>query len=199
MQREQRTDQPPECRRGQGTALIESRAFMPRRFIKKITPHPSTLHQRWYLRLFGPRITDPRLWSLQRRSVTSAFAAGLAICFVPLPVHLPLAVLVAILLRVNVPMILATVFLVNPLTVVPVYYTAYRVGTAVLGLEPRHFAFRFSFDWLQHGLGPMWKPFLLGCVLCATVAAIVGWVSLEWLWRRRVRMKYRARRETSTT
>jgi uncharacterized protein (DUF2062 family) len=111
----------------------------------------------------------------------------------------PLAVLVAILMRVNVPTILATVFLVNPLTVVPVYYTAYRVGVAVLGLEPQRFAFRFSFDWLQHGLGPMWKPFLLGCVLCATVAATVGWVSLEWLWRRRVRMKYRARRETSTT
>ncbi len=171
---------------------------MPQRILKKITPHPSTLHQRWYLRLFGPRMTDPRLWSLQRRSVTRAFAAGLAICFVPLPVHVPLAVLVAILLRVNVPTILATVFLVNPLTVVPVYYTAYRVGSAVLGLERERFAFQFSFDWLQHGLGPMWKPFLLGCVLCATVAATAGWLSLEWLWRRRVRMKYRARRETST-
>ncbi len=144
-------------------------------------------------------MTDPRLWSLQRRSVTGAFAAGLAICFVPLPVHLPLAVLVAILLRVNVPAILATVFLVNPLTVVPVYYTAYRVGTAVLGLEQQRFAFRFSFDWLQHGLGPMWKPFLVGCLLCSTIAATIGWISLEWLWRWRVRMKYRSRRETSTT
>lgn len=172
---------------------------MPRRILKKITPHPSTRHERWYLRLFGARMTDPRLWSLQRRSVTAAFAAGLAICFVPLPVHLPLAVLVAILLRVNVPTILATVFLVNPLTVVPVYYTAYRVGTAVLGLEQQRFAFRFSFDWLQHGLGPMWKPFLLGCFLCSTIAASVGWISLEWLWRWRVRMKYRSRRETSTT
>ena len=35
--------------------------------------------------------SDPGLWSLQRRAMTGAFGAGLAICFVPLPVHLPLA------------------------------------------------------------------------------------------------------------
>jgi uncharacterized protein len=170
---------------------------MPRRILKKITPHPSTLHERWYLRVFGPRITDPRLWSLQRRSVTSAFAAGLAICFVPLPVHVPLAVLLAVLLRVNVPTILATVFLVNPLTVFPVYYTAYRVGAALLGVERQRFAFHFSFDWLQNGLGPMWKPFLVGCLVCATIAGTVGWIALETVWRWRVRSKYRARRQPS--
>ena len=69
---------------------------MPRRLLKRITPHPSKLQNRWFLRMFGPRVTNPRLWSLQRRSVTSAFGLGLAICFIPLPVHLPLAVLVAI-------------------------------------------------------------------------------------------------------
>jgi uncharacterized protein (DUF2062 family) len=172
---------------------------MPRRILKRLTPHPSSLHSRWYLRIFGPRITDPRLWSLQRRSVTSAFAAGLAICFVPLPVHVPLAALMAVLLRVNVPTILATVFLVNPLTVVPVYYTAYRVGAALLGIEHQRFAFQFSFDWLQNGLGPMWKPFLIGCLVCATIAGTVGWIALEALWRWRVRTKYRTRREASTT
>src|SRR5262245_17303776 len=99
---------------------------MPRRLLKKLTPHPGKLQNRWFLRVFGARVTHPGRWSLQRRAVTGAFAAGLAICFVPLPVHLPLAVLVAIVRRLNLPTIVATVFLVNPFTVVPVYYTAYR-------------------------------------------------------------------------
>lgn len=142
---------------------------------------------------------DPRLWSLQRRTVTSAFGLGLAICFVPLPVHLPLAVLIAIVRRVNVPTIVATVFLVNPFTAVPVYYTAYRVGTAVLGVPLRRFSFRLDFDWLQYGLGPVWKPFLVGCLICALVAGLSGWVALELLWRWRVRSRYRTRREESTT
>ncbi|HEU4623973.1 MAG TPA: DUF2062 domain-containing protein [Steroidobacteraceae bacterium] len=170
---------------------------MPRRLLKKITPHPEKLRKRWFLKLFGSRVADPRLWSLQRRSVTAAFATGLAICFVPLPIHLLLAALLAIVARLNVPTIIATVCLVNPLTVVPVFYTAYRVGCAVLGVEPQRFTFKFSFDWLQNGLGPMWEPFLLGCLICAGLAALTGWVGLELLWRWQVRSKYRARRLSS--
>ena len=93
--------------------------------------------------------------------------------------------------RLNVPTIAVTVFLVNPLTVVPIYYTAYRVGAAVLGDSPQRFAFQLSFDWLQHGLGPMWRPFLLGCLICSVLAGTIGWIALERLWRWRVRYKYR--------
>jgi uncharacterized protein (DUF2062 family) len=171
---------------------------MPRRLLKKITPHPSKLQNRWFLKVFGSRIADPRLWSLQRRYVTSAFAIGLAICFIPLPIHLPLAALIAITARLNVPTMIGTVFLVNPLTVVPVFYTAYRVGTAVMGLEPKRFAFKFSFDWLQYGLGPMWRPFLLGCLICGVLAGVAGWIGLELLWRANVLARYRARRSAST-
>jgi uncharacterized protein len=171
---------------------------MPRRLLKKITPHPAKLQNRWFLKVFGSRITDPALWSLQRRNVTSAFALGLAICFVPLPIHLPLAALIAITVRINVPTIIGTVFLVNPLTVVPVFYTAYRVGCLVLGLTPQRFAFKFDFDWLQYGLGPMWRPFLLGCLVCSVLAGLAGWIGLELLWRASVRSRYRARRPGST-
>jgi uncharacterized protein (DUF2062 family) len=138
------------------------------------------------------------MWSLQRRSVTAAFGLGLSICFVPLPVHVPLALLIAILRRVNVPTIVGTVFLVNPFTVVPVFYTAYRVGAAVLREPVRRFRFQLSFDWLQHGLGPIWKPFLIGCVVCSMIAGLAGWLGLELIWRWQVRKKYRTRPGAST-
>jgi uncharacterized protein (DUF2062 family) len=151
------------------------------------------------LRIFGSRLADPRLWSLQRRAVTSAFGAGLAICFVPLPVHVPLAVLIAMVWRINIPAIVATVFLLNPLTAVPVYYLAYRVGTALIGAPPQGFAFELTWDWLRYGLGPVWKPFLLGCVVSAATVGVLGWLSLEWLWRWRVRNRYRTRTGASTS
>ena len=71
---------------------------MPRRLLKKICPSPGALQKRWYLRLFGDRIADPRLWTLHRRAVTTAFGAGLAICFIPLPIHMLVAGLIAITL-----------------------------------------------------------------------------------------------------
>jgi uncharacterized protein len=156
------------------------------------------VRDRWYARPFARWLGDARLWSLQRRGITVAFGAGLAICFVPLPVHVPVALAVAVLARVNLPVIVSTVFLVNPLTAVPAYYLAYRVGCVALGMPPDSFHFALSWDWLQHGLGPMWQPFLAGCAICAVGTGTFGWLLLELLWRRQAIKKYRARRGASS-
>src|SRR2546430_9827368 len=92
---------------------------VPRRLLKRLIPDPHTLRERWFLRPFGARITNPLLWTLHRRGVTPAFGAGLAICFVPLPVHLILATSVAVIWRLNIPVICGTTLLLNPFTAVP--------------------------------------------------------------------------------
>lgn len=172
---------------------------MPRRLLKRLAFSPSSLQNRWYLRVFGTRIADSRLWAPSRRSATAAFGAGLAISFIPLPVHTFSSCLVAILFRINLPVAIATPWLVvNPVTMVPVYYAAYRVGALLLGLEPHPFAFEPSWDWLQNGLGPLWKPFLVGCLTCAVLSGVLGWMGLELMWRWRVTVRYRSRREAST-
>ncbi|HTV52638.1 MAG TPA: DUF2062 domain-containing protein [Steroidobacteraceae bacterium] len=172
---------------------------MPRDLLKKIAARkPAALTTKWYLRGLGKHLADPRLWCLQRRSVTGAFGAGLAIGFMPLPIHMPLATAAAITWRLNIPVALATVWYVNPLTMVPIYYVAYRVGALLTGVPAHAFWFRPSWDWLQHGLGPMWKPFLVGCLACSMLAGVFGWLGLELLWRWRVlaRRSQRPRRPT---
>lgn len=166
---------------------------MLRNTIRQLGRRAQALRDTWYARPFAHVFIDPRLWSMQRRGITAAFGVGLSICFIPLPVHIPLALMLAMLLRLNVPVLLGTVFIVNPLTVVPIYYVAYLTGRTLLGESSGEFRFALSWDWLQSGLGPMWKPFLLGCVVCAAICGIVGWLSLDRLWRWRVRQKYRRR------
>ena len=166
---------------------------MPRRVLKKLLPSPHTLQGHWLLRHFGEHLLEPRLWALHRRGITAAFGAGIAICFIPLPVHSVVAILIAIAWRLNVPAIYGTTLLVNPLTMVPIYYLAYRVGAALLRVTPESFSFHLSWDWLQNGLGPMWQPFLVGCLACALVLGVLGWACLELVWRWRVTSRYRAR------
>ncbi len=106
---------------------------MPRGLFRKITPRSETLRTHWALKPFSRFFGDPRLWSLQRRTVTPAFGAGLAICFVPLPIHIPLAAMTAIFCRIHIPTIMVTLLLANPFTMGPLYYLAYKVGVLVTG------------------------------------------------------------------
>ena len=167
---------------------------MPRRLVKQLAQWVETRRGRWYLRMFGARVTDPLLWSLNRHSITAAFGAGLAIAFVPLPVHTIGAVLAALYWRLNLPVVLVSTWVVNPFTVVPFYYGAYRLGALLLHRTPRHFAFQPSWRWLEHGLGPYWKPFLLGCLVSAVVTGLLGRWGLELVWRSAVRRQFRLRR-----
>lgn len=166
---------------------------MPRRLLKKFIPAPNFLRERWFLRPFGERLHNPQLWTLHRRGVTPAFGAGLAICFVPLPVHLLLACTSAVVFRLNIAVICATTFLLNPFSAVPVYYAAYRVGAALMHAPRQHFRFVPTVSWFRHGLVPVWRPFVLGCLVCAVVMGVLGWAVLEILWRMQVKRRYRRR------
>jgi uncharacterized protein (DUF2062 family) len=166
---------------------------MPRRIVKHLAKWVQTRRKHWYLRVFGDHITDPHLWSLNRHSITSAFGAGLAIAFIPLPVHTIVAVLVALYWRLNLPVTLASTWVVNPFTMVPIYYGAYRLGTLLLHSRPHHFAFQLSWRWLEHGLGPLWAPFLSGCLVSGVVIGLLGRWGLEMTWRRAVMRRFRRR------
>ncbi len=166
---------------------------MPRRIVKYLSRWVETRRDRWYLRIFGERLMDHQLWSLNRHSITAGFGAGVAIAFIPLPVHTLVAVLVALYWRLNLPVTLASTWVVNPFTVVPAFYGAYRLGALLLHHPSHYFAFSLSWRWLEHGLGPRWKPFLLGCLVSSIVCGLLGRWGLEFAWRTVVRRKYRRR------
>jgi uncharacterized protein (DUF2062 family) len=167
---------------------------MPRRIVKRLSQWVEARRGRWYLRIFGHRLTDPQLWSMNRHAITIGFGAGVAIAFIPLPVHTVVAVLAAVYWRLNLPVVLASTWVVNPFTVVPFYYGAYRLGALLLRIEPRRFAFQLSWRWLEHGLGPLWKPFLLGCLVSAVAGGLCARWALELAWRQAARRKFRLRR-----
>jgi uncharacterized protein (DUF2062 family) len=171
---------------------------MPRRFFKRLSRTRHTLHGRWFMRPFRAMLANPAYWSVHRSNVTGAVALGLLIAFIPLPIHLPTVTLLALLLQVNVPVALATVFVSNPLTMVPQYYLCYWVGSRILGSGVDNFAFEMSWAWIQTELIPIWKPFLLGCLVSGIAAALLGYAILGSLWHVTLVMKYHERKRVGT-
>lgn len=146
------------------------------------------------MRPFRLLLEHPAFWSLNRRSVTRAFALGLFIAFIPLPVHFFVAAASALALRLNVPAALAGTLLANPLTMAPMYVGAYVVGCFFLGLTPQPLDFELSWRWLATALGPIWKPLLLGCLVLGALTSIAGYALLGGVWHVSLVLKYHRRK-----
>ncbi len=132
---------------------------------------------------FQHLLHDHRLWSVRRRTVVPAFALGVFIAWLPFPGHMIAAALLALALRISIPVAVATVWVCNPLTVAPMYYLAYRFGRIILDVPVRPFSFEFSVDWVTHTFVTIWQPMLLGCLILGAVSAVLGYVILDFFWR----------------
>lgn len=156
---------------------------MPKKFIKRYIPDHHTVREHRFLKLFGALLHDPNLWHINRRSTSGAFGVGLFCAFVPVPFQMVLAAALAIPLRVNLPVSVALVWLTNPFTMPPIFYTCYKLGAWLLNTPPKPWRFELSFGWLLNEMGSLWQPFLLGCFLMATMSGITGYLVIRGLWR----------------
>jgi uncharacterized protein (DUF2062 family) len=156
---------------------------MPKKFIRRFLPNHQTIKQNKMLSIFGSILHDANLWHLNRRSASGAFGIGLFFAFWPFPFQMILVVMMAIPLRVNIPLGVATVWITNPLTMPPIFYGAYIVGATVLGGSQNTFEFQLSWEWLLNSMGAIGPAFLLGCAICSVFFGILGYFGLNLFWR----------------
>lgn len=156
---------------------------MPKKFIKRYMPNHKVIREHKHLQIFGSLLHDPNLFHLNRRSVAGAFAVGLFFAWVPVPFQMVLAAAMAIYLRVNLPVSVALVWTSNPLTMPPLFYFAYRLGSWILGIPENKFHIELTFEWLSSGLAAVWQPFLLGCFVMGVGCSLLGYLGIRLLWR----------------
>jgi uncharacterized protein (DUF2062 family) len=171
--------------------------LMPRKFLKRFMPSHTRVKEHKHLQIFGDVLHEPNLWHINRRSMAGGFAVGLFFAWVPVPLQMLLAAAAAILLRTNLALSVTLVWITNPVTIPPMFYFAYLVGTWVIGTPAQQFEFELSFDWLTSELSSSWKPFLTGCFILATASSIIGYLTISQLWVYNVR-RQRSKRMDKT-
>lgn len=178
--------------------MVERRAWKTR--AQAFWPTRESIHRNRFLRPFASYLGDPRLWRLTRRSVPRGVALGLFIGLIIPVMHTALAALLAVPTRANIAVSAAFTLLINPLTIPPVYYAAYRIGLWELHSD-QHLvdpgaAERVSGElgrmlfWLHQASGPI----ALGVLTLAVSAATIGYCVSAVAWRSWRGSKWRERR-----
>ena len=174
---------------------------MARKLFERILPDPEWVKKHPSLQKLGDWLHDPHLWHITRHSASSAAFLGLFLAFMPLPIQMIVAVIAATWIRANLTITLILVWVTNPLTVVPIFFFAYKVGALILGAPTEAFSFELSWHWLTHGLLAIWQPFLLGCLICGLFFGLLGSAFIRVAWRhhtlRRWHQRQQARRMRS--
>ena len=166
---------------------------MPKKFLKRFVPTPETLKAHPHLQHFGETLHNPNLWHLNRRSAAGAVAVGIFCAWIPLPFQMILAATISILFSVNLPISISLVWISNPLTMGPLFYTAYRLGAFILHLPVQHFHIELSYTWLSGAFGTIAPPLFLGALILGLICAFLGYFMFLAFWRFTVVKKWQRR------
>lgn len=157
---------------------------MVKKYIEKYIPDHNKIRSNPHLnRIFGRLLHDPNLLHLNRHSVTGAVFIGLFMAFVPMPFQMVPAAAFAIYFRVNLPISVALVWISNPVTIPPLFYFCYLVGSWILGTTLIDIEFQLSLEWLSTRFIEIWQPLLLGSFTVGLISAIAGSITIRLLWR----------------
>ncbi|MGB0415706.1 MAG: DUF2062 domain-containing protein [Coraliomargarita sp.] len=99
-------------------------------------PRRANIHRYPVLRYFSDAAKKRSyLWSFRTENAVPAIYVGCVLALLPLyGIQLPLALLFALLLRANLPILAALQMVSNPFTVLPIWFSLYQIGRDVLGL-----------------------------------------------------------------
>jgi len=102
----------------------------------RMLPRRATLHRYPILKFFARSARKrPFLWSFRVEHAIPAIYAGFILTLMPLyGIQILLALIFAVLLRANLPILVGLQVVSNPITVFPIWFSAYQMGRLFLGV-----------------------------------------------------------------
>jgi len=137
----------------------------------------------------------PRAYfNINRKMVTKGVLVGLFWGFIPMPMQMAGVMLTTPLMRFNVPIGLATVWISNPFTYPPLWYLEYITGNFLMGKESLH-NIELTMRWFQDHWDDIVVPLYVGAAFYSTVVAYLIYLFLNWLWMRSAHREWKQRQK----
>ena len=171
---------------------------MPKKFFKRLTPDDETVKRHPSLASLRKFLDSPYLFHLNRHSVSLAFSVGTFCAFLPMPAQMLVAATAALLVRCNLPIAVALVWISNPITIPPIFFACYKFGTWLLEIPPRDFTIELSWYWITHVFVNIWKPLIVGSLVAGSFFSITSYISIRFFWRLHVGAQWQKRQKKKT-
>lgn len=167
---------------------------MARKLIRRFLPSPAAFKENPALHFLGDLRHDPNLFHLNRQSVSLAFFVGIFVAFLPIPMQMAAAALLALVVRCNLPIAVVLVWISNPLTMPVMLFATYQLGRWMLGSPPVAVSLELSWAWLTNEFSLIWMPPLAGSLVSGLVFGTLGYITMRLFWRWTVIRNWRVRR-----
>ena len=143
----------------------EARFRRIRRLKKWMRPLPrrSNIHRYPVLKWFAKTAYDRSyLWSFKGNAMVQALFWGIWIAMLPIVgIQMIVVFLLALIVRANLPLIVALQWISNPFTMAPIYFADYEIGLLILklfGVEyGRNKLLTAEFDWSSIEFADLWE------------------------------------------
>lgn len=143
------------------------------------------LRETYVHRVLGDRIFGRHIWQCDVSAVAGGLSLGLFVAFTPtIPFQMLMCAVGCLILGVNLPIALAACWVTNPVTAVPIYWTAHRCGKFLIvhsGIESNILGLlshESPLPWLMTNSLYLWT----GSVIFGLAAAVAGNVGVRLLW-----------------
>ena len=169
-------------------------------WLKSHVPTRESIERNRWLRPVAGRILQPSLWRFNRRSVPRGVALGIVTGILFPFAHMPLAAVLALPFRANVPVAVSTTLVNNPVTIGPILWAAYKVGHWILRIDaavpgqPITTGVR-GHAGVLHWIATGGKEIIVGLVVIAAVSAAAAYFVTGSAWRLRTARRWRNRRK----
>jgi uncharacterized protein (DUF2062 family) len=152
--------------------------------LKKMLPSQQSMQNNRWLNWMGPRLFHPRLWRMHRKGVSLGVGIGVFFAFLIPIAQIPLAAVLSMWLRANIPAAALATIVNNPLTFPPVYYAAWELGRWILSLAQHDASALEKGDNQGSALSTGLSEVSFACVF-----SVLGYVLVQLVWIRRVRRR----------
>jgi len=149
---------------------------------KHLKKYYTQLRKNKYIVKFGKVVKAENLWHFNRHSIIWGITIGVICSWIPTPFHTTIAVIIAILVDCNIPLVAISIWVANPATMPIMYYAAYRVGEYILQMPQQHISFHISIKDLMAAFHEVWEPLLLGCLILGILSGIASYIILTIIW-----------------